>query len=53
MHDYKNIDPDKDAYHSGKHLYINVFLNPMDISLTAAIEDWVAADPVEVEGIEE
>jgi hypothetical protein len=53
LHDYKNIDPDKDAYHSGKHLYINVFLNPMDISLTAAIEDWVAADPVEVEGIEE
>ena len=53
LHDYKKSVPEKDAYRSGKHLYINVFLNPMDISLTAAIEDWVAADPVEVEGIEE
>lgn len=41
------------AYQSGKHLYINISLGTMDISLTAAIAPWIEADPVEMEGIEE
>lgn len=38
---------------AGEHIYINVSLNPMDISLTATISPWVEVDPVNVEGIEE
>lgn len=38
---------------AGEHIYINAKLNPMDISLTAAISPWVEVDPVNVEGIEE
>lgn len=53
LHDYKDADLTKDAYRPGKHLYINVKLNPMDIALTAAIADWVTVGPVEVEGIED
>lgn len=43
----------KEAYQPGKHLYINVILNQMDIALKAAIYPWVTEDPVEMEGIEE
>lgn len=38
---------------AGEHIYINTNLNPMDISLTAAISPWIEVDPVNVEGIEE
>lgn len=38
---------------AGEHIYINAKLNPMDISLTAAISPWVEVDPVNVDGIEE
>jgi hypothetical protein len=41
-----------EAYQSGKHLYINITLNQVDIALTAAIADWVTITQ-EVEGIEE
>jgi len=41
------------AYQSGKHLYINITLSPMDIALTAAIALWVPEEPKEMEGIEE
>jgi hypothetical protein len=47
LHDFK------DAYRSGKHLYINVSLNPMDIALTAAIAPWEDGGTVEVEGDEQ
>jgi hypothetical protein len=53
LHDYKNSVPEKDAYRSGKHLYINVSLNPMDIALTAAIAPWEDGGTVEVEGDEQ
>lgn len=53
LHDYKTADPNTNAYHPGKHLYINVTLNPMDIALTAAIAAWEDGGTVEVEGIEE
>lgn len=38
---------------AGEHIYINANLNPMDISLTAAISPWIEVDPVNVQGIEE
>ena len=38
---------------AGEHIHINTNLNPMDISLTAAIFPWIEVDPVNVEGIEE
>ena len=44
------------AYHPGKHLYINISLNAMDISLSAAIAPWqtlAGYNPKEVEGIED
>lgn len=41
-----------EAYKSGKHLYINVTLNQMNIALTAAIAPWEVEDPVEMEGEE-
>ena len=53
LHNYKSSDPANDAYHSGKHLYINVSLNPMDISLTAAVAAWENGGTVEIEGIEQ
>lgn len=43
----------EDAYQSGKHLYINISLSPMDIVLTAAIAPWIEVDPVEMEGVED
>lgn len=43
----------RDAYQSGKHLYLNITLNQMNIGFTAAIAPWVVADPVEMEGIED
>lgn len=45
-----------EAYHPGKHLYINISLNAMDISLSAAIAPWqtlAGYNPKEVEGIED
>lgn len=42
-----------EAFKPGKHLYINVTLNPMDIELRAAIAPWVVVGPQEIEGIEE
>ena len=51
LHEYNKGD--NPGYKPGKHLYINVSLNPMDIALTAAIAPWVTEDPVDVEGIEE
>lgn len=49
LHDYA------DAYKPGKHLYINVTLNQMDIALTAAIAPWQTLEgfPKDVEGIED
>ena len=47
LHDYT------DAYKSGKHLYLNITLNQMNIGFTAAIAPWNAVDPVEIEGEEE
>lgn len=56
LHDYTDPDPntapDTDAYKPGKHLYINVTLNQMNIALTAAIAPWEVEDPVEMEGEE-
>lgn len=46
LHDYR------DAYKSGKHLFINVTLNQVDIALTAAIAPWDIITQ-EVEGIED
>jgi len=43
----------RDYGKAGEHIYINVSLNPMDISLTAAIAPWGDGGTVEVEGIEE
>lgn len=43
----------RDYGKAGEHIYINVSLNPMDISLTAAISPWGDGGTVEVEGIEE
>lgn len=43
----------RDYGKAGEHIYINVWLNPMDISLTAAIAPWGDGGTVEVEGIEE
>jgi len=40
------------AYQAGKHLYINVTLNQVDITLTAAIAPWVTITQ-EVEGEED
>ena len=42
-----------EAFQPGKHLYINVTLNPMDIELTAAIAPWEVVGPVVIDGIEE
>lgn len=47
LHDYA------EAYRSGKHLYLNITLNQMNIGFTAAIAPWVLVDPVEVEGEEQ
>ena len=41
-----------EAFQPGKHLYINVTLNPMNIELTAAIAPWVVIQN-EIDGIEE
>ena len=43
----------RDYGKAGEHIYINATLNPMDISLTASIYDWVVYSTEEVEGIEE
>lgn len=42
-----------DAYQCGKHLYLNITLNQMNIGFTAAIAPWVVVDPVDVEAEEE
>ncbi len=42
----------EEAYQPGKHLYINVELNQMNISLTAAIASWIEVTK-QVEGIED
>ena len=49
LHDYVA------AYKPGKHLYINVTLNQMDIALKAAIAPWSVSEgfPKDVEGIED
>ncbi len=47
-----NLKDFADAYKPGKHLYINVTLNQMNIALTAAIAPWEVEDPVEMEGEE-
>ena len=46
LSDYSN------AFQPGKHLYINVSLNPMNIELTAAIAPWEVIQN-EIDGIEE
>ena len=47
LHDYSA------AFQAGRHLYINVTLNQMDIALTAAIAPWQTTTPQEVEGVED
>lgn len=51
LHDYTTAP--NDGYKPGKHLYINVTLNPLDIALTAAIAPWTVVGPIEMEGIED
>ena len=51
LHDYTQTP--NDGYKPGKHLYINVTLNPLDIALTAAIAPWTVVGPIEMEGIED
>lgn len=46
------LSSEPNAYQPGKHLYINIILNPMDIELRAAIAPWVVVRK-EVDGIEE
>lgn len=47
-----NLKDYSEAYLPGKHLYINITLNQVDIALTAAIAPWTEIVQ-EVEGIEE
>ena len=47
-----NLRDYADAYKAGKHLYINVTLNQVDIAVTAAIAPWIVITH-EVEGEED